>query len=201
MTAENKTFRTDELFLSQIPALQLLINLGFTYLTPAEALAARGGKQANVLLDEILRGQLKKLNRIQYKNDQFHFSEENIQSAIQRLKNVKYDGLLKTNETIYDLLTLGVALEQSLEGSQKSFTLNYIDWRHPENNVFHVTAEFSVERTRSYETARPDIVLFVNGIPFTVIECKSPKEEMAQAVSQMIRNQRDEYIPKLFTYA
>ena len=201
MTAENNVFRTDELFLSQIPALQLLINLGFTYLAPVEALTARGAKQGNVLLEEILRGQLKKLNRIQYKNDQFHFSEENIQSAIQRLKNVKYDGLLKTNEAIYDLLTLGVALEQSLEGSQKSFTLNYIDWRHPENNVFHVTAEFSVERTRSYETARPDIVLFVNGIPFTVIECKSPKEEVAQAVSQMIRNQRDEYIPKLFTYA
>ncbi len=201
MTAENKAFRTDELFLSQIPALQLLINLGFTYLTPADALRERGGKQGSVLFDEILRAQLKKQNRIRHKGEVFHFSEENIQSAIQRLKNVKYDGLQKTNEAIYDLLTLGVALEQSLEGSQKSFTLNYVDWRHPENNVFHATAEFPVERTRSYETARPDIVLFVNGIPFVVIECKSPKEEVTQAVSQMIRNQRDEYIPRLFTYA
>ncbi len=82
----------------------------------------------------------------------------------------------------------------------RSFTLNYIDWKNPENNVYHVTAEFSVERTRSHETARPDIVLFVNGIPFAVIECKSPNTEVAQAVSQMIRNQRDEYIPTLFTY-
>lgn len=193
-------FRFDEKYLSQIPALQVLVNLGFEYLTPDEALAARGGKAGNVLLEEVLRGQLKKLNRIQHKGGVWLFSEENIQSAIQRLKNVKYDGLLKTNEAVYDLLTLGVALEQSIEGDVKSFTLNYVDWKNPANNVYHVTAEFSVKRTRSYDTARPDIVLFVNGIPFVVIECKSPKVEVEQAISQTIRNQRDEYIPRLFTY-
>lgn len=192
-------FRFDEKYLSQIPALQVLINLGYRYLTPAEALAARGGKAGHVLLEDILREQLKKLNRIQHKGGSYLFSEENIQSAIQRLKNVKYDGLLKTNEAVYDLLTLGVALEQAIEGDLKSFTLNYVDWRNPSNNVYHIAAEFAVERARSTETARPDIVLFVNGIPFAVIECKSPKVEIGQAISQMIRNQRDEYIPRLFT--
>ena len=192
-------FRFDEKYLSQIPALQVLVNLGYQYLTPAEALVARGGKSGNVLLEEILREQLKKLNRIQHKGGSYLFSEENLQSAIQRLKNVKYDGLLKTNEAVYDLLTLGVALEQFIEGDLKSFTLNYVDWRNPQNNVYHVAAEFAVERTRSVETCRPDIVLFVNGIPFAVIECKSPKVEVAQAISQTIRNQRDEYIPRLFT--
>lgn len=194
------SFRFDEKTLSQIPALQLLINLGYQYLTPAEALAARGGRAGNVLLEEVLREQLKKLNRIQHKGGAYLFSEENIQSAIQRLKNVKYDGLLKTNEAVYDLLTLGVALEQSIEGDLKSFTLNYVDWRNPANNVYHVAAEFAVERTRSVDTCRPDLVLFVNGIPFAVIECKSPKVEVTQAISQIIRNQRDEYIPRLFTY-
>lgn len=193
-------FRFNEKYLSQIPALQLLINLGYTYLTPEQALAARGGKPGQMLLEEVLRERLKKNNRIQYKGQSYLFSEENIQTAIQRLKNVKYDGLLKTNEAIYDLLTLGVSLEQSIEGDSKSFTLNYIDWKNPANNDYHVTAEFPVERTRSTETCRPDIVLFVNGIPFAVIECKSPKVEVGQAVSQMIRNQREEYIPKLFTY-
>lgn len=193
-------FTFNEKHLSQIPALQLLVNLGFNYLTPAQALSQRGGRLSNVLLEEVLRDSLKRINRIQHKGGSYLFSEENIQSAIQRLKNVKYDGLLKTNESVYDLLTLGVALEQSVEGDLRSFTLNYIDWRNPENNVYHVTAEFTVERTRSHETARPDIVLFVNGIPFAVIECKSPKTEVVQAVSQTIRNQRDEYIPALFTY-
>jgi type I restriction enzyme, R subunit len=196
-----ESFRFDELHLSQIPALQVLVNLGYQYLSPSQALTARGGKASQVLLDEILREQLKRLNRIQHKAHSYLFSEENIQSAIQRLKNVKYDGLLKTNESIYDLLTLGIALEQSIEGDLRSFTLNYVDWRNPANNVYHLTAEFSVERTRSVETCRPDLVLFVNGIPFVVIECKSPKVEVEQGISQMIRNQRDEYIPKLFTYA
>lgn len=195
------SFQFDEKTISQIPALQVLVNLGFEYLAPDEALAARGGRTGNVLLEEVLRAQLKTLNRIQHKGASWLFSEENIQSAIQRLKNVKYDGLLKTNEAVYDLLTLGVALEQSIEGDLKSFTLNYVDWRNPANNVYHVSAEFSVERTRSYDTARPDIVLFVNGIPFVVIECKSPQVEVEQAISQTIRNQRDEYIPRLFVYA
>ena len=193
-------FRFNEEYLSQIPALQLLINLGFEYLPPEHALKARGGRLGNLLLEDILRQQLKAINRIQYKGREYLFSEENIQSAIQKLKNVKYDGLQKTNEAIYDLLTLGTALEQSVEGDSRSFNLNYIDWRNWRNNRFHVTAEFSVERSRSTETVRPDIVLFVNGIPFSVIECKSPKVEVEQAISQCLRNQGEDYVPRLFTY-
>lgn len=193
-------FRFNEKYLSQIPALQLLIRLGFTYLSPDQVLAQRQGKQGNVLLEGILREQLKRLNRINFKGREFLFSEENIQTAIQKLKNIKYDGLLKTNEAVYDLITLGTALEQSIEGDSKSFNLNYINWREWDRNVFHVTAEFSVDRSRSTESARPDIVLFVNGIPLTVIECKSPSVGVDQAVSQSIRNQHDDYIPKLFVY-
>jgi type I restriction enzyme R subunit len=193
-------FQFNEKHLSQIPALQLLISLGFEYITPAEALYERQERTSNVLLENILRSQLKEINRIRYKANEYLFSEENVQSAIQKLKNIKYDGLLKTNEAVYDLLTLGTALEQTIEGNSKSFNLNYIDWRNQQRNCFHVTIEYSVERSRSTETARPDIVLFVNGIPFCVIECKAPQVEVEQAVSQSIRNQNDDYIPKLFIY-
>lgn len=193
-------FEFNEKYLSQIPALQQLINLGYKYLTPEQALAERGGRSANVILEGVLRQQLKKINRINYKGGTYRFSEENIQTAIQKLKNIKFDGLQKANETIYDLITLGSAMEQTIEGDSKSFTLNYIDWKTPSNNSFHVVAEFSVERSRSTETVRPDIVLFVNGIPFSVIECKSPKVDVEQAISQNIRNQGDDYIPRLFTY-
>jgi type I restriction enzyme R subunit len=193
-------FKFNEEYLSQIPALQQLINLGFEYLTPEQALAKRQGKFGNVLLEDILRSHLKTINRIQYRGQEYLFSEENIQAAIQKLKTIKWDGPQKTNEAVYDLLTLGTALEQSIEGDSRSFTLRYIDWQRWERNLFHVTAEFSVERTRSIETARPDIVLFINGIPFVVIECKSPKVEVEQAISQCIRNQQDEYIPRLFPY-
>ena len=193
-------FRFNEKYLSQIPALQQLMKLGYKYLTPEQVFNLRGCKYSNVILESILRDQLQKFNHIHYKGNEYHFSEANIQEAIQKIKNVKYDGLQKTNEAIYDLITLGTALEQMIEGNSKSFTLNYIDWETPSNNVFHVVPEFTVERNRSIETARPDIVLFVNGIPLVVIECKSPNVEIEQAVSQNIRNQGDEYIPKLFTY-
>lgn len=194
-------FATNEKLTSQIPALQLLIGLGFEFLTPAEALRERQNRTSNVLLESILRNQLKEINRIRYKGSEYLFSEENVQSAIQKLKNIKYDGLLKTNEAIYDLITLGTAMEQTIEGDSKSFNMNYIDWRNPGRNKFHVAVEYSVERSRSTETARPDIVLFVNGIPFCVIECKAPQIEVEQAVSQSIRNQNDDYIPKLFIYS
>lgn len=195
------SFPFSEKHLSQIPALQQLINRGYQYLPPEQAMVERGGRASNVLLENILRDQLKKINRIHYKGDMYLFSEENIQSAIQKIKNIQYDGLQKTNEVIYDLITLGTSLEQTIESDSKSYTLNYIDWQNPANNVFHVTAEFSVERARSMETARPDIVLFVNGIPLVVIECKGPDVDVDQAISQTIRNQGEEYIPRLFIYA
>jgi len=193
-------FESNETHLSQIPALQLLISLGFEYISPAEALHERQRKTSNVLLENVLHTQLKKNNRIRHKGREYLFSEENIQSALQKLKNIKYDGLLKTNEAVYDLLTLGTALEQSIEGDSRSFNLNYINWTHPQRNRFHVSIEYSVERSRSTKTVRPDIVLFVNGIPFCVIECKAPQIELEQAVSQSIRNQNDDHIPKLFIY-
>ena len=194
-------FATSEKYLSQIPALKLLIGLGYEYLSPARALVMRGAKTSNVLLEEVLRGQLEKINRIHYKGTEYLFSEANIQEAVRKLKNVKHDGLMRNNESIYDLITLGTALEQTVENDMKSFNLNYIDWKNPTNNRFHVVPEYTVERARSTETVRPDIVLFVNGIPLGVIECKSPNVDVMEAVSQSIRNQGDEYIPKLFTYA
>ena len=192
--------------ISQIPALQLLQNLGWRYLTPAEAVSLRGGKLGNVLLETVLVEQLRKLNRIRFKGEEYEFSEGNIQTAVQSLKDVLYDGLVRTNEKIYDLLILGKSLQQTIQGDTKSFPLNYIDWNPATwltNNVFHVTEEFDVERTASHETRRPDIVLYVNGIPLAVIECKRPdiKDPIAEAISQHLRNQRDDEIPKLFLFS
>ena len=189
--------------ISQVPALQVLQNFGYTYLTPLHALELRGGRLSNVILDGILEAQLREINRIEFRGEAHAFSEGNIQAAIQALKSEPFDGLIRTNEKLYDLLCLGKAMQQSIYGDVKSFTLNYIDWEHPERNAFHVTEEFVVERSGSHETRRPDLVLFVNGIPFAVIECKSPKlkDPVEQAVSQQIRNQKADEIPHLFIYA
>jgi len=196
------TFLEDHI--SQIPALQLLQNMGYVYLRPQEVHLERQGKQSNVLLEGVLEKQLRKLNRINFKGREHEFSDANIQAAIQALKNVVLaDGLIRMNERIYDLLSLGKSFEQMIEGDTKSFTLNYIDWKRPENNVFHVAEEFEVERAGSHQTCRPDIVLFVNGIPFVVIECKQPDEKDAikTAILRHLRNHQSEYIPHLFIYS
>ncbi|MDI6869758.1 MAG: HsdR family type I site-specific deoxyribonuclease [Bacillota bacterium] len=191
--------------ISQVPALQLLQALGFTYLTPEEALRLRGGKRRNVVLEEVLANWLREHNAIRYRGEELPFSEGNIVAAVEALTDVVYDGLVRTNEKVYDLLCLGKSLPQAVAGDVKSFSLRYIDWEHPENNVYHVTDEFEVERRGSAETYRPDIVLFVNGIPLAVIECKPPelqgKDSLPQAIEQHIRNQKEDGIPHLFQYA
>ena len=201
MTTPRTLPPTDEKRASQIPAAQLLIALGYEYLTPEQALAERQEKKSNVLLEGILREQLQKLNRIHYKGGEHPFSEGNIEAAIQQLKSVRYDGLQRTNEEVYNnMLAQGVALPQTIDGDSKSFLLKFIDWQNPENNRFHVSLEYEVERERSTKIAVPDMVLFVNGIPFAVIECKAPGVEVDEAMSQMIRNQGKNYIPRLFIY-
>lgn len=200
-TLSTPSFREDDI--SQIPALQLLQNMGYTYLTPDEALTLRGGRVSEVLLEGVLTDQLRRLNRISHKGETYAFSEGNIQAAVQSLKEVTFDGLVRTNEKLYELMTLPRSLPQAIDGDLKSFPLWYIDFKDPANNVFHVTEEFEVARSGSDDTRRPDLVLFVNGIPLAVIECKRPdlQEPMGQAVSQQIRNQRDDEIPRLFYYS
>ena len=186
---------------SQRPAIELLSKLGYTYLSPEECLRQRGSLQ-EVLLKDILRKQLHALNQFTYGGAAYKFTAENIEKALKDLDEPLTDGLIRTSEKIYDALMLGKSyLETLIDGTAKSFNLKYIDWEHPENNVFHVTEEFSCDSWDRQKNARPDIVLFVNGIPFAVIECKAPTISEEQAVEQMIRNQGKDYIPQLFKYA
>ncbi len=197
------SFKEDNI--SKAPALELLQKLGYTYISPDEALAMRGGKMSNVLLEDVLRNQLRELNSI--KADGYkvaRFSEQNIENGVTAMRNVPMEGgYISGNEAVYNMLTLGKAFEQSMDGDKKSKTMQYIDWEHPENNVYHVTEEFAVTRTGSADTYRPDIVLFVNGIPLVVIECKRPDVKGAeeQAVSQHLRNQQDDGIRGLYVYS
>ncbi len=183
--------------ISQIPALQLLMKLGYRYLKPEEALEARGNRSSNVLLETILKKQLREINKIEYKGKEFPFSESNINSSILALRDLPLqDGFLAANQAFYDLVTLGKSLEQNVLGDKKSFSFNYIDWNNPDNNVYHVTEEYSVLRSERTDTYRPDVILFINGIPMVVIECKSPKikHPIDQSIEQHLRNQQEDGI-------
>jgi type I restriction enzyme R subunit len=197
---ETPSFKEDHI--SQIPALQLLINMGYNYLNQEEALKARDNKTSNILLKDILRAQLHKINKARISSSKsVSFTDSNIENAIIALTDIPMvDGYMVTSEKIYELLTLGVSLDQSIEGDRKSFDLHYIDWKNPDNNIFHVTEEFSVLRSGLKQHYRPDVVLFVNGIPLCVIECKRPdmKDPLTQAISQNLRNQQEDGIQSLY---
>lgn len=190
-----------EVNISQTPAIELLQSMGYTYISPEDCQKQRGSRY-HVLLRDVLRGQLRRLNRYAYAGAENEFSSANIERAMEDLDEPLTDGLVRTSEKIYDALLLGRSyLETVGEGKMLSFNLKYIDWDNPQNNVFHVTEEFAVDSQDKQHNARPDIVLFINGIPFAVIECKAPQIPVEQAVEQMIRNQQTEYIPQLFKYA
>ena len=190
-----------EVSASQKPAIALLQSMGYTYISPKDCERQRGSRY-HVLLKDILRGQLRKLNRYSYAGAENEFSAANIERAMEELDEPLTDGLVRTSEKIYDALLLGKSYPETVgDGKSLSFNLKYIDWEHLENNLFHVTEEFAVDSLDKQHNARPDIVLFINGIPFAVIECKAPHIPVEQAVEQMIRNQQADYIPQLFKYA
>ncbi len=78
-------------------------------------------------------------------------------------------------------------------------TIHYIDWEHPERNDFLAINQFRVDEPggQAHKFVVPDVVLFVNGIPLVVIECKSPyiTDPVAEAIEQLQRysNQRDHF--------
>lgn len=190
-----------EINASQRPALALFEAMGYTYISPADCDKQRGSRY-HVLLRDILRGQLRRLNRYVYAGAENEFSAANIERAMEDLDEPLTDGLVRTSEKIYDALLLGKSYPETVgDGKMLSFNLRYIDWDNPQNNVFHVTEEFAVDSRDRQHNARPDIVLFINGIPFAVIECKAPHIPVEEAVGQMIRNQQAAYIPHLFKFA
>jgi type I restriction enzyme R subunit len=196
------TIKYSEYTDSQRPALDFLQKLGWKYISPEETVTARGEILSNVILEDILKERLQKINAFEYRGEMFKFSKNSITAAINALRNISDEGLVVTNEKVYDLVTLGKSFTESINGDKKAFSLRYIDWQNPKNNVYHVTEEFVVDGVR--DRRRPDLVLFVNGIPFVVIENKrrDKNESIDEAISQNIRNQKqEEGIPRLFHYA
>ncbi len=197
------TFDAAEKHQSQIPALQLLVALGFTPLSQAEAVRLRGSRLRNVVLDDVLADQLLKINSFTHRGREYPFDLEDAHEAIRRLKPTpdRQKGLRGTNQDIYDTLVLGTTITKTIQGDSKSYSFRYMDWETPSNNVYHVTAELSVERTASTQTKRCDIVAYVNGIPFLVIENKRPTESLKKAGRQLIGYQNEDNIPQLFHFA
>ena len=184
---------------SQDRAIKVLEKLGYQYLPRSQAETLRG-RLSNVLFPEVLREFLHRQS-FMYRGKQTPFSDRSTGKAINDIDVPLVSGLMSASKTIYDTLLSGNSYEEELfDGGRQSFDLKFIDWEQPENNIWQVTDEFTVERSNG-KYARPDIVLLVNGIPLVVMECKKSSIDVEKGVAQNIRNWQPSYIPHLFKYA
>lgn len=196
-----------EEYSAKLPALALLTNLGWSYLSPEEALAARAGKADQVVLARLLREQLAK-RTFTFGGQEYSLSDKAIDNLIAEVNSPALNqGLLTANERLYNHLVYGISVTEFIDGKKANPTIALIDWHHPTNNSFVFSEEFTVTRANGVESRRPDIVCFVNGIPLVVIEAKRPDGNakkvptIGEGISQTLRNQRHDEIPRLFVYS
>jgi len=183
---------------SQDRAIKVLEKLGYKYVPRAQAETWRGNLNS-VIFPEILREFMHRQS-FYYRGKQTPFSERSIGKAINDIDVPLVSGLMSASKNIYDLLSFGNSYEEELyDGVRQSFDMKFIDWDDPDNNIWQVTEEFSVERANG-KYARPDIVLLINGIPLAVIECKKSSVDIEQGITQNIRNWQPDYIPHLFKF-
>ena len=201
------TPKFQEEYSAKLPALTLLTNLGWSFLSPELALAARGGKYDEVVLRQVLRSELKK-RTFTFAGKSYPLSEKAIDNLTAEVCNPALnEGLLTANERLYNHLLYGISVTEFVDGKKASPTIALIDWQNLANNSFVFTEEFIVTRAGGVENRRPDIVCFVNGIPLVVIEAKRPDGNakkgptIDEGISQSLRNQRHDEIPLLFAYS
>lgn len=158
--------------LVELPAINYIQNkLGYEFVHGDRLTPELGERDSHteVILIKMLKRSLKRINP--------WMDESNINKAVRLLSRPENLGatMLEINEKIYDaIINLTYALEQDLDGSgqKKYHTVKFIDWDNLNNNEFLVTRQFKIQGPN--EKAIPDIVLFINGIPVVVLECKSP---------------------------
>ena len=158
------------------------------------------GRTSRVLLESVLTEQLLKINRFTYRGKEYAFDASDAADAIRQLRPdpTVQRGLVGTNQMLHERLVLGATISKTVDGDKKSYTMRFIDWDKPENNLFQATPEFSVDRNDGKGTSRCDIVLLVNGIPFGVIENKASSVEVMKGVRQLISYQSPAAIAPLF---
>lgn len=187
----------------QDKVIELFKKLGYKYLTKEEALKERDNNLNNVLLKNILEERMTNFNYFLFRDKKYAFSINNIKKAIEDLDFTLIKGSSTANEKITSKLIEGESYVEKIGDKQDSFSINYIDFKNIENNVFHITEEFEVNRNaidEKIKTRRPDLVVFINGIPIAVIELKNAVVNVEEAITQMIRNQEQNEIPNLFKF-
>jgi len=176
-------------------AIKLLQHLGYEYIY-APDIAPDGERPerqsyGDVLLTERLQNAIRRINPKVPRDSQ--------EEALKEIQRINSPELLANNETFHRMLTEGINVSYQKDGHDRGDLVWLIDFENPENNEFMVANQFTV--IENGNNKRPDVILFVNGLPLVVIELKNPADENATVKSAY--KQIETYkaiIPSFFTY-
>ncbi len=142
------------------------------------------------LYEDVLMDSLRHLNS--------DLPEDAILEAIYKLKNIENGELVQKNATFMDYLQNGIPVRYFLDGEDRSAIVYLVDYKNVENNSFIIANQWTfIENSNK----RPDIILFLNGLPVVLVELKSPSREETDASEayRQLRNYMKE-IPSMFVY-
>ncbi len=170
--------------------IELLENQGWQYVSPEDQEVERPD-----LSEVVLKNRLKRAIEIINPN----VAEEAREQALRQVLNVPSQNLMDNNEVFHRLLTEGIEVEVMGGDGIKGDKVKLIDFDSAENNEFVVCNQFTVTENNSIK--RPDVVLFVNGLPLGVIELKNPVDENATVTKAFTQlSNYKNAIPSLFYY-
>jgi len=135
-----------------------------------------------VVMLPVLRAQLKVINP--------WLEDDQVEEVVKQLTaSFPGTGLIQNNRHVFELLLENSSVSENRQTSEKSPTVRFIDFKHRDNNRFIAVCQFKVRILGTEYHIIPDIVLFLNGLPIVVIECKSPKvkEPIPEAINQLLR--------------
>ena len=176
-------------------AIQLFEQLGYKSLygpdIAPDGLAAQRTSFEDVVLKETLQRAVRRINR--------DLPSEVCDDAVNEVLRIASPDLLANNEQFHRMLTEGISVSVHHDGGERGELVWLIDFDNPLNNEFTVVNQYTI--IENGRNKRPDLILFVNGLPLVVIELKNAASEDAtlQSAFRQIETYKDT-IPSLFTY-
>ncbi len=175
--------------------IELLEGLGYKYIYAPDIAPDGERPERNSYEEVLLTARLQ--NAIRRINPKV--PADSLDEAFKEIQRISSPELLANNENFHRMITEGIKVSYQKEGHHRGDLVWLIDFENPENNEFVAANQFTV--IENGNNKRPDVILFVNGIPLVVVELKNPADENATINSAFRQLQTyKEIIPTLFTY-
>ncbi len=178
--------QTPEYLYSELPAIELFKKLGFNCF---DASIADTRESINeVILEDRLRQSLLKINP--------WLRDNSLEKVVRKLKNIQASTLIEANQIVFDFITKKDSITEKPTPEAKPQPVFIIDYENIENNDFLIVNQMKYNGI--HKNSIPDIVVYINGLPLAIIEAKSPKVSITDAISDL--NYYQENSQKLFYY-